>query len=66
MKNVVFNCSLENLKIDREGEAKLVLTIPASDMEEVAKFYALNFGKLLGGALVVREEKEDNEEVKNE
>ena len=61
MKNVVFNCSLENLKIDREGEAKLVLTIPASDVEEIAKFYALNFGKLLGGALVVREEKEGEE-----
>jgi len=64
MKNVVFNCAFENLKIDREGEAKLVLTIPASDMEEVAKFYALNFGKLLGAALVVREE--DSEEVKDE
>jgi len=62
MKNVVFNCALENLKIDREGEAKLVLTIPASDMEEVAKFYALNFGKLLGGALVVREEDQEGEE----
>jgi hypothetical protein len=66
MKNVTFSCSLENLKIDREGEAKLVLTIPAIDMEEVAKFYALNFGKLLGGALVVREEKENSEEAKNE
>ena len=64
MKNVVFSCSLENLKIDREGEAKLVLTIPASDVEEIAKFYALNFGKLLGGALVVREE--NNEEVQDE
>jgi len=62
MKNVVFSCSLENLKIDREGEAKLVLTIPASDMEEVAKFYALNFGKLLGGALVVREENGEGED----
>jgi len=66
MKNVVFNCSLENLKIDREGEAKLVLTIPASDMEEVAKFYALNFGKLLGAALVVKEEGEDNEGQQND
>ena len=55
MKNVVFSCALENLKIDREGEAKLVLTIPASDVEEIAKFYSLNFGKLLSGALVTSE-----------
>ena len=61
MKNVVFSCALENLKIDREGEAKLVLTIPASDVEEIAKFYTLNFGKLLGAALVVRENKEGEE-----
>ena len=62
MKNVVFSCALENLKIDREGEAKLVLTIPASDVEEIAKFYALNFGKLLGAALVVREEEKEGED----
>jgi len=64
MAKVVFNCALENLKIDREGEAKLVLTIPASDVEEIAKFYTLNFGKLLGAALAVREE--NNEEAKDE
>ena len=61
MKNVTFSCALENLKIDREGEAKLVLTIPASDVEEIAKFYSLNFGKLLGGALVVREGDKEGE-----
>ena len=62
MKNVTFSCALENLKIDREGEAKLVLTIPASEVEEIAKFYSVNFGKLLGGALVVRQEEGEDDE----
>jgi hypothetical protein len=35
-------------------------------MEEVAKFYALNFGKLLGAALVVRGEGEENEGQQND
>jgi hypothetical protein len=38
---------------DKEGEGKVTLVIPATEIEKVAAFYAKNYGKRLGCALTV-------------
>jgi len=43
---------------DKEGEGKVTLTVPASEVEKVAAFYAKNFGKRLGCALTVDQSSE--------
>jgi hypothetical protein len=60
--NVTFHCSLENLRIDKEGEAKLTLTIPALEAQKIAEFYAQHINQLLSGALVSEGGEEDGED----
>jgi len=50
---ISFYCTIHKFQGDKEGEAKLILVIEASDMEKVAAFYAKNYGKSLGCALTV-------------
>ena len=50
---ISFYATIHQFKGDKEGETKLTLTIPALDVEQIAAFYAKNYGKRLGCALTV-------------
>lgn len=57
---IIFIASLHKVQIDREGEAKITLTVPLSDREQV-----LNLSMLTETALKVSVEEELNKEVEN-
>lgn len=59
---ISFYCTIHKFQGDKEGEAKLILTITAMDMEKVANFYARNYGKSLGCALTIDQSYKGTEE----
>ena len=52
MDKVEFFCTLKQLKVDKENEATLTLTLDASQARQIMEFYANNTEVLISAAFV--------------
>lgn len=58
MDKVEFFCTLKQLKVDKENEATLTLTLDASQARAIMDFYAENTEVLISAAFVTVPDKE--------
>ena len=58
MDKVEFFCTLKQLKVDKENEATLTLTLDASQARQIMEFYAENTEVLISAAFVAVPDKE--------
>jgi hypothetical protein len=52
MDKVEFFCTLKQIKVDKENEATLTLTLDASQARQIMEFYADNTEVLISAAFV--------------